>query len=102
MMTALTVGSRFHSLSTPLISAGIGVSQALSFRGLLSVRVAMPSVTSVMTAAVLMGMLLTPLNRDPAYRRADFAAVKFRIERHCTFGKHAFCRPEQIEVIMPG
>src|SRR4051812_19216737 len=54
MMTARTAGSRFHSLSTAVISARIGVSQALSFHGLFSVIVPMPSVLSVRMTAVLM------------------------------------------------
>src|SRR5437764_11188558 len=50
MTTARTRASLFHPRSTSAISARMGVSQALSFHGLLSVTVAMPPVTSVRTA----------------------------------------------------
>src|SRR6185295_3681070 len=93
MMTALTSGSPLQPLSTAVISARIGVSQALSFHGLLSVTVPMPPVTSVMMTALLMGILLAPL--EPAYSRAGFAAVKCRIERRRMFGKHTPRRLEQ-------
>src|SRR5262245_51893380 len=49
MTTARTRVSLFHWRSTSAISARIGVSQALSFHGLLSVTVAMPSLISVRT-----------------------------------------------------
>src|SRR5262245_9091786 len=54
MTTALTRLSLFQLRSTWAISARIGVSQALSFHGLLSVTVAMPPVTSVRTARSLL------------------------------------------------
>src|SRR5262245_65119432 len=53
MTTARTRASLFHCRSTSAISARIGVSHALSFHGLLSVTVAMPSVTSVRTGRSL-------------------------------------------------
>src|SRR5438105_12510402 len=62
-MTAFTAGSRFQPLSTALISARIGVSQALSFHGLLSVTVPMPPVTSVIMTALLMGCSWRRLSR---------------------------------------
>src|SRR5437870_7345382 len=49
MTTARTRASLFQPRSTSAISARMGVSQALSFHGLLSVTVAMPPVTSVWT-----------------------------------------------------
>src|ERR1051325_6396657 len=58
MMTARTAGSRFQSLSCAVISARIGVSQALSFHGLLSVIVPMPPLMSVRMTALLMGCSL--------------------------------------------
>src|SRR4029078_2049402 len=86
MITAFTAGSLFQSLSCAVISARIGVSQALSFQGLLSVIVPMPAVMSVRTTALLMGGSLGP---QPAYRRGHADAVKCGIERRSMFGKHA-------------
>src|SRR6185295_18117529 len=83
MMTARTAGSRFQSLSCAVISARIGVSQALSFHGLLSVIVPIPPVMSVKTAS-LMGRSFGA----GAYRRARSEAVKCTIERCVMFGKH--------------
>src|SRR3954470_9563441 len=87
MMTARTAGSPFQSLSTAVISARIGVSQALSFHGLLSVIVPMPPLMSVRMTALLMECSRT----EDAYRKAQSGAVKCAIERRRMFGKHASC-----------
>src|SRR4051794_41850495 len=93
MMTARTAGSRFHSLSTAVISARIGVSQALSFHGLFSLIVPMPSLLSVrMTAGLMRGSFgLKPHieRRGPALSNAPFnGAACLGSKPECREDKH--------------